>query len=67
MTTAILDTRPAARLGTASPQVATRDLVRLLALDGVPRDRRVVCRWRRNADGLLAASWEPDIASVPPL
>jgi hypothetical protein len=63
MTAAILDVRPAAPSGTVP---ATTDLVRLFALDRLPvRRPRLACHWRRDADGRLACTWEPDIALVP--
>jgi hypothetical protein len=67
MSAAILDVRPAAPLGTVPAQGATTtDLVRLFALDRLPVDRRrLACHWRRDADGRLACTWEPDIALVP--
>jgi hypothetical protein len=66
MTAAILDVRPAARPDTVSAQGATADLVRLFALDRLPvHGQRLACHWRRDADGRLACTWEPDIALVP--
>ena len=66
MTTAILDLRPAARPGINRPDEGTRDLVRLFALDRVPKARRpLVCHWHRDADGRLVCIWEPDIPPVP--
>jgi hypothetical protein len=66
MTAAILDVRPAARLGAVPAQGATTDLVRLFALDRLPgRRRRLACHWRRDADGRLVCTWEPDITLVP--
>ena len=63
MTAAILDVRPAALPGTVRARGATTDLVRLFALDRLPvRRPRLACHWRRDADGRLACSWEPDIA-----
>jgi hypothetical protein len=63
MSAAILDVRPAAPLGTVP---ATTDLVRLFALGRLPiHRRRLACHWRREADGRLACTWEPDIALVP--
>jgi hypothetical protein len=63
MTAAILDVRPAAPSGVVP---ATTDLVRLFALDRLPvRRPRLACHWRRDADGRLACTWEPDIALVP--
>ena len=36
------------------------------ALDDLPAVRRqLVCHWRRDADGRLVCSWEPDIAPIP--
>ena len=72
MKTAILDTRPGLVPGPSRTpdrrtlgvrkQRAAGDLVRLLALDTLPAHRRTLsCRWRRDADGRLAALWEPDI------
>jgi hypothetical protein len=58
MTAAILDIRPAA------PKGAPTDFVRLFELDRLPAGRRrLVCHWRRDADGRLACIWEPDIAA----
>lgn len=41
-------------------QPANRDLVRLLALDKVVARPKLVCRWRRNADGELICAWYAD-------
>ncbi|HLG87554.1 MAG TPA: hypothetical protein VKZ79_10205 [Alphaproteobacteria bacterium] len=66
MTAAILKFRSAAAPAPAVPDKAATDLVRLFALDRLPfGTRRLVCRWRREADGRLAAHWEPDIVFVP--
>jgi hypothetical protein len=62
----MLDIRPAAEPGVASSSAAANDLARLFALDRLPAVRRqLVCHWRRQADGRLACSWEPDIAPIP--
>jgi hypothetical protein len=64
MKAAILEFRPAAVSGFVRPSTKA-DLVRLFALDDLPaRRRRLVCHWRRDADGRLACIWEPDIAPV---
>ena len=65
MTAAILNVRSAVAPGTVSRPGAidrgTTDFVRLFALDRLPLDRpRLVCRWRRDADGRLACTWGPD-------
>jgi hypothetical protein len=76
MTAAILEIRPAAPPGIVPPQGATTkgattkgattNLVRLFALDCLPAGRRtLVCHWRRDADGRLACTWEPDIVVIP--
>jgi hypothetical protein len=59
----ILDIRPAAIPGSVSNGAA--DLVRLFSLDRLSGERRLVCHWRRQLDGRLACSWEPDIVLVP--
>lgn len=64
MTTAILDIRPPARTGKASPDRSASDLVRLLALDR-PLVRSLACRWHRDGDGRLVCLWEPDVAPAP--
>jgi hypothetical protein len=57
---------PAAEPGIVSSNPTTQDLARLFALDRLPAVRRqLVCHWRRQADGRLACSWEPDIAPIP--
>jgi hypothetical protein len=61
----IIDTRPAAEPGGVQSTAAGTDLVRLFALDRPPRGRRLVCRWRRQADGRLACTWEPEIVVIP--
>jgi hypothetical protein len=61
----ILDIRPAAEPGAVQSTTAVIDLVRLFALDRLPTNRRLVCRWRRRADGRLACTWEPDIVPLP--
>jgi hypothetical protein len=61
----ILDIRPGAEPGDVQSNAAAIDLVRLFALDRLPRGRRLVCRWRRQADGRLACTWEPDIVVIP--
>src|SRR3981081_1877882 len=62
----ILDIRPAAEPGIVSSNAAGTDLLRLFALDNLPAARRqLVCHWRRDADGRLSCSWEPDIAPHP--
>jgi hypothetical protein len=62
----ILATRSAAKPGSVSSNAAATDLARLFALDDPPAVRRqLVCHWRRDADGRLACSWEPDIAPIP--
>jgi hypothetical protein len=67
----ILATRSAAEPSVPSSSVpsskaAATDLARLFALDDLPAVRRqLVCHWRRDADGRLARSWEPDIAPIP--
>jgi hypothetical protein len=64
MTAAILDVRPAAPPGIVPPMGAATILVRLFALDRLPAGRRrLVCHWRRDADGRLACIWEPDIGA----
>jgi hypothetical protein len=66
MTAAILDVRPAVRPGIVPTTGATTNLVRLFALDHLPAGRRrLVCHWRRDADGRLACIWEPDIGASP--
>jgi hypothetical protein len=69
MTAAILELRPAAVPGARQPNAVEgreSDLVRLFAFDNLSVvRRRLVCHWRRDADGRLACFWEPDIASVP--
>ena len=65
MLAAILAVRPAASPGTLPRKSATTDLVRLFALDRLPRARRLACHWHRDADGRLACFWEPDIGPVP--
>ncbi len=41
-------------------------LVRLVALDPSPaRQRRLACKWRRQLDGRIACTWEPDIVLIP--
>jgi hypothetical protein len=60
-----LDIRPAAEPGDVRTTAAAIDLVSLFVLDCPPRGRRLVCRWRRQADGRLACSWEPDIVVIP--
>jgi hypothetical protein len=58
MKAAILEIRPAAAPGIVPPKGTTTDLVRLFALDRLPAGRRrLVCHWRRNADGRLACIW----------
>jgi hypothetical protein len=61
----ILDIRPAAEPGDVRTTAAAIDLVSLFVLDCPPRGRRLVCRWRRQADGRLACSWKPDIVVIP--
>jgi hypothetical protein len=62
----ILDTRPAVGPGTATTYTAPDNLVHVFALDRVPISRRrLLCHWRRQADGCLACSWEPDIVLTP--
>ena len=66
MTAAFLNVRSAIAPGTVSGPGAidrgTTDFVRLFALDRLRADRRrLVCRWRQDADGRLSCSWEPDI------
>jgi hypothetical protein len=61
----ILDIRPAAEPGDVQSTAAAIDLVRLFALDRLPRSRRLACRWHRQADGRLACTWEPDIVVIP--
>jgi hypothetical protein len=61
----ILDIGPAAEPGVVQPTAAAIDLVRLFALDRLPTHRRLVCHWRRQADGRLACTWEPDIVLIP--
>jgi hypothetical protein len=61
----ISNIRPAAEPGAAQSTAAATDLVRLFALDRLPRGRRLACRWRRQADGRLACTWEPDIVVIP--
>jgi hypothetical protein len=61
----ILDIRPAAEPGVVQSTATVIDLVRLFALDRLLTDRRLVCRWRRRADGRLACTWEPDIVPIP--
>jgi hypothetical protein len=62
----ILDIRPAAEPDTAATNSVANDLERLFALDGLSAARRqLVCHWRRDADGRLSCSWEPDITSLP--
>jgi hypothetical protein len=60
------DIRPATALGVVQSTAAATDLVSLFALDDLRAIRRqLVCHWRRDADGRLACSWEPDIALIP--
>lgn len=67
MTAAILDLRPAAPPGIVPRKGAASDLLRLLALDQPPAGgRRLVCHWRREADGRLACVWKPEIDAAPP-
>jgi hypothetical protein len=62
----ILATGSAAKPGSVSSNAAATDLARLFALDDLPAVRRqLVCHWRRDADGRLTCSWEPDIAPIP--
>ena len=42
------------------------DLVELYGLDRLSPDRRLVCRWSREPDGILTCYWEPDIVPTPP-
>jgi hypothetical protein len=65
MNAAILDARPGLLPGTDLRDRAMSDFVRLFALDRLPAGRRLVCHWRRAADGLLAAIWEPEVGPVP--
>ena len=61
MKAAILEFRPTVVSGfIQSPPRVER--VRLFGLDDLSvRPRRLVCHWRRDADGRLACIWEPDI------
>ncbi len=60
MTAAILNVHSAAAPGIVSLK-ATKDLVRLFALDRLPVGRpRLACHWHRDADGRLACTWRPD-------
>ncbi len=66
MTTAILDTRLAARPVLAPAGGGTADLERLCELKRLPaRGQRLVCHWHRQADGRLSCVWEADTALVP--
>jgi hypothetical protein len=68
MKAAILDFRPAAAPAIAVTDTAAMDVARHFALDRLAAVRgRLVCRWRRRADGRLNAVWEPDSRSVPHL
>jgi len=55
----VVDDRPDARRITPAP--AATNLIRLFGLDRLPLGWRFTCRWHRQADGRLAAIWEPDI------
>jgi hypothetical protein len=61
----LLDRRPAVERDTARVNAAATDLVRLFGLDRRSSNRRLVCCWHRDADGRLAATWEPDILVLP--
>jgi len=42
------------------------NLLNLFVLDAPPMSaRRLVCHWRRDADGRLACAWAPDIGPDP--
>lgn len=61
MSTAVLDIRPATWQGTVQSKAPTNDSVRLLTLDGFSdRHRPLICRWRRDAEGRLSCTWEPN-------
>lgn len=61
MTTAILDVRPAVAPEFAAREIAASDLTRLFSRDRAPAvTRRLICRWHRDADGRLAATWHHD-------
>jgi hypothetical protein len=59
----LLDIRPAAMQGIVSTEAA--DLGWLFSLDRPSGGRRLVCHWRRQPDGRLACTWEPDIVLIP--
>ena len=59
MNAAFLDVLPAAAPARRS---STADLVRLFALDRLPR-RRLIRHWHREADGRLVCAWTSDLAS----
>jgi hypothetical protein len=66
MTTAILDAPLAA--GRDSVRRGGNDdrLLRLCALDRLPKHRRrLVCHWQHGADGRLHSVWEPEILLPP--
>jgi hypothetical protein len=61
----LIEVLPAAESGVIPTTRATKDFVRLFALDRVPIGRRqLVCHWHR-VDGRLASIWEPDIVPIP--
>jgi hypothetical protein len=61
MITAFFVFRRGAAPATAVPQKTTDDLVRLFALDRLPAHRRLVCHWRRDADGRLIGVCETEL------
>jgi len=61
----ILDSRPTVEPGTVPFNAAAIDLTALFEFDRLSFDRRLVCRWAREIDGLLACHWEPDIVLIP--
>jgi hypothetical protein len=61
MTAANLDVRPAVAPGLVAPDAA--NLTLLFAPDPIPISaHRLVCHWRRNSDGRLGCTWEPDLS-----
>jgi len=67
MAAAILALRPV-QPGAVSPEGATNDLEHLFAPDRLTSgQRRLICQWRRAADGRLVCSWEMEIAVSHPL
>ena len=61
MTTAFLIFRRTTLPVAAVPQNTSADLVRLFTLDRLPAHRRLVCHWKRGADGRLSGVWETEL------